>query len=27
VLQILMIYGPFAVAYRQIHGDPPAPPK
>jgi hypothetical protein len=24
VVQIVMIYSPFAVAYQQIHGDPPA---
>jgi hypothetical protein len=24
VLQVVMIYAPFAVAYQQIHGDPPA---
>ena len=26
VLQLVMIYGPFAVAYQQLHGDAPANP-
>ena len=26
ILQLVMIYGPFGVAYQQLHGDPPADP-
>jgi len=26
VIQVVMIYAPFAVAYQQLHGDPPANP-
>lgn len=26
VLQLVMIYSPFAVAYQELHGDAPAPP-
>ena len=26
VIQLVMIYAPFAVAYQQVHGDPPANP-
>jgi hypothetical protein len=26
VLQLVMIYSPFAVAYQQLHGDAPARP-
>jgi len=26
VIQVVMIYAPFAVAYQQVHGDPPANP-
>jgi hypothetical protein len=26
VLQLVMIYSPFAVAYQQLHGDAPAAP-
>jgi hypothetical protein len=26
VIQVVMLYAPFAVAYQQIHGDPPANP-
>ena len=26
VIQVVMLYAPFAVAYQQVHGDPPANP-
>ena len=26
VIQLVMIYAPFAVAYQQLHGDQPANP-
>jgi hypothetical protein len=26
ILQVVMIYAPFAVAYQQLHGDQPANP-
>ena len=26
VIQVVMLYAPFAVAYQQVHGDAPANP-